>query len=778
MNVNSSTATPNFIFKTINDSGSIEIDYSGTSPSELYETNLNYPPDERLKLLQERTICDAIKDYDSHPTWLYNNGVLPSNATLKPFSVVESQSFFKDEYHKLYTRFRNNIIEMKNLPKNSLGSSYLQFDNQEAHFNYIEIFSESGFSSHKLFDTPHTKYITSASSLDPAGKPAGICDHNQHVKVCVYNPTIHIHPEFMNKIGLDVIGVNDWKTIRKDAEKADVFVNQNDGLSVNIQNINIRQPSQRNVYTKGNNYKNTKINKEKTKSPEPNVDEIKKYIFMKELGDVAQVFMYLAFVHEKIRDFPVAAEKNKEKNKCSMITTDLGVYILNILLGLGSICTGTRQNVKTGNMNLYIYNPIQLTPQEKHTFMFKSRKKSIKNELTYMLYKLSDIYNYFIGRLESQHAKYVRNIMIMFVSTRWPSRSGYSTNSMITLINKINPTKAPEEKKSAYSKYADLFNEYREITKNKIKKLDTIKYESLGNNVEDKALYDTQINELDNIYIGYQNYLTKSPEPNYINLNVESSLYHDFFKLFNTNAKEKGKSQIIPVDSTDLKMNKLQKENKLKTSTWQPGKKGGSLKGKKISGGGKRKSQKLENKYKNYHNVPIYEAMLLYYAYTLDDSYPSTHSSNVKIPSLVLDRIVMRYDKLVIDLILQPQIIKQIGQTLEDVETDEIMRFSSYFQKLFSYDTKSGVGKTKSEVNATVSGDEETLSEVNAPLSEEKVSIVMQTGPRKQNASLSKEARNSSPTGVEGLGIFPVGGSAKRSKKRKPKQKSKTKKII
>jgi hypothetical protein len=110
-------------------------------------------------------------------------------------------------------------------------------------------------------------------------------------------------------------------------------------------------------YREGNVIKNEKI-KAKILSggllfTPAELKEIRRILLTKELGDVAQVLLYLRYVMYMEANFP-----NWNRGMVVMITTDGVVYYLCMKFGLSCIYTGAQAGRVSGSMHIYHYNAV------------------------------------------------------------------------------------------------------------------------------------------------------------------------------------------------------------------------------------------------------------------------------------------------------------------------------------------------------------------------------------------------------------------------------------
>lgn len=134
-------------------------------------------------------------------------------------------------------------------------------------------------------------------------------------------------------------------------------------------------PLEKNVsadeYFKGNNYKNSLINKLYREYPNDNIPEIKRYIMAKEMGDVMQVLIMMIW--------QMVQQNSNKKNYC-MITLDSIVYMLCLLLEQPCMYTHTSNKGIISEDKCYriqYYFPAVITEEERMRTRFQQKYTEI-----------------------------------------------------------------------------------------------------------------------------------------------------------------------------------------------------------------------------------------------------------------------------------------------------------------------------------------------------------------------------------------------------------------
>jgi hypothetical protein len=301
-----------------------------------------------------RFYCDVIKDSQEQPQIAdiiqKLNFCIPPPLPLPPPplpppippAIAGYQGVLQVLETAVYNGCSSNIVEYKNILKTSAVGSNIQISDA------IRVFWESGFGCRSVCRDPHMRTVkTPAATLDSLPKQNYDELFNQHVTFdATFTEELGFPPSFT------------WSTVPNGVGTDESIVNVNFGVGLNM-NVNgiinnrIRNHGAFGPLVLGNKDKNININNLFTSTAAQraaNCPMIKKLLIMKEIGDVAQVWMYLAY----------ADIGNYQRNQLLMVTTDSVVYLLCMLLDLSCIYTGARAGVQNGCCTLkhYLSGPI------------------------------------------------------------------------------------------------------------------------------------------------------------------------------------------------------------------------------------------------------------------------------------------------------------------------------------------------------------------------------------------------------------------------------------
>lgn len=289
--------------------------------------------------LEERFFSDIIKDANDTKTTVASiqeklNDYFPTKrARILP--TVESQSRLKQLREMILERpdIRNNTRVYPNRNRTSNAGSEMKVLDQKY------VLPESGKGYKTVCKNPNVISVrTAAAILDSADKP-------QYTSI--FNENILFDETFTNRLGF---GNNiTWETQKMNEENAKVSINFGTrNTEEGIVDIKNKKRGALGKYVVGNEVKNGLINKEEREVPRE--DKIK-YLIMKELGDVAQIWMYLAFnVYKLIKD------PTFNTTESAMITTDSVVFTVCSMLHLSCLYTGSREGVISGHCTLIHYS--------------------------------------------------------------------------------------------------------------------------------------------------------------------------------------------------------------------------------------------------------------------------------------------------------------------------------------------------------------------------------------------------------------------------------------
>jgi len=277
--------------------------------------------------LSKRFIADILKDANVAPTIPDAKGLL--RRIFGDFGDIGTIT-----YHALLVQLENSVFQnpivisnvtvLKNVLKTSTVGSNTQISSAE------KVFRESGMGYDKVCLNPEkVKTIsTIASDLDSLAKGDSDYRYPNPNKTITFNNTFTKRLGFPNEVTWSCIG--------------DQQVVMNLGNQIVLKGTKLTLKN----YRLGN-----KENHDLISNNLNNLSECKKLLMTKEFGDVAQVWMYLAYVAEKYE---------KERTKVVMITTDSVVYMFCSLLALSCIYTGSREGVTSGGCTLkhYLSGPV------------------------------------------------------------------------------------------------------------------------------------------------------------------------------------------------------------------------------------------------------------------------------------------------------------------------------------------------------------------------------------------------------------------------------------
>ena len=333
---------------------------TNTSESNNYDINVFDGNDTLLNVndLQKRYYADLMKDM--------NEGGLDGNQIVRVVNTVYGLRGADTVpnnawYHSIIDRLNGNLedqaildktTELKNILKSSTVGSNTQITNA------TNVFYESGMNYQNICIKPKDDIhliFTPASMLDTAGKTQ---DNRT-----MFWPTVPVRftPSFTTAMGFppevswgcEPTADSGGFVVTIDYGSTSAGANR-DRVITSLVNPGNRGGFEN--YSKGNKEKNADINTFLARTPVNNA-EIHKILLTKELGDVAQVWTYYAFVLEKGGDF--------DRTQVVMITTDSVVYYLAVALNLSCIYTGGRAGVESGRCTLksYVAGPINYNEQ-------------------------------------------------------------------------------------------------------------------------------------------------------------------------------------------------------------------------------------------------------------------------------------------------------------------------------------------------------------------------------------------------------------------------------
>jgi hypothetical protein len=360
-----------YVFSTDPHSGEISITTTDSSgPVPLVQTHGVPTAISLLDMgsLIQRFFCDIIKDSQTQTKvpniinilrgCFYNNVGIPQqvNQYADILARLEAQ-LLQNETIKGQTTVLKNILKSSTVGTNTQIS------------DATHTLWESGFSSKDVCRNPHVTHVrTSAATLDPISK-----DKYEYL----FNENVQFDLTFTQRLGF-VPNIT-WQNEPVPGDKTTSYVTISFGPAGIIQGpVGNISPPDRGVFSNyclGNNQKNGMINMRAISGIPTNCHEIIKLLLMKELGDVAQVWMYLAFA--------VVTGHNTfdARQNYLMITTDNVVYILCLLLQLSCMNTGSREGVQSGCCTLkhhLVHNGISYVEKLKN-MMDVHKKRVLQN---------------------------------------------------------------------------------------------------------------------------------------------------------------------------------------------------------------------------------------------------------------------------------------------------------------------------------------------------------------------------------------------------------------
>jgi len=341
--------------------------------------------------MRMRLLCDFIKDAKAESplstdqckqiiTAIYCSGNIVSepNVNSSPFNKTEINKLLKSDYKKLLADLEHILdkashitaqtTKLINQPKLSTVGSNTKISDAEY------VFWESGFGSDLIMKSPNFRNIlTPAAIMDPLGKEAPTDYFPMPNLYIVFDKT------FTKRLGFPdtMWGCNDIPGLSPQVPNKQVsiqYTQLSSGLTPEINpeilsagfipfiNHDIPFTTKPDIkagpfgpYLKGNKEKNADILKLKEKGFSDDmkvadftaVMHIIKILETKELGDVAQIWLYLAYLVEE--------DLLAQREKALMITTDSVVYLFCRLLNLSCAYTGPRAGVDSKNCTIYHY---------------------------------------------------------------------------------------------------------------------------------------------------------------------------------------------------------------------------------------------------------------------------------------------------------------------------------------------------------------------------------------------------------------------------------------
>ena len=329
----------------------LTVSYNNTTENIITINNIE------TELLKGRFISDIIKDAKVKEAVITDINTILTKCFKNYTNITEGIEKLKNHLieidilkNKKETNTAPNEIVYKNLLKVST-MGIMETRISDAKY----IFRDSGLRIDKICSKPEQNIITPGSIMDPAPKGAD--------KKTIFFPepktTIHFDSKFTNQLGFppDL----EWKctTIHKldktpnKTVKYDITIKYDEKETIDgyIYYPPKKLDKRFEELFIGNEIKNEHINS--LYKNNNSYVKIKNILLSKELGDIAQIWLYLAYVVMKdinITVDPNTKEKNDiEKRKSSlMITGDDSVYLFCVLLNLSAVHTGGRTGIESG----------------------------------------------------------------------------------------------------------------------------------------------------------------------------------------------------------------------------------------------------------------------------------------------------------------------------------------------------------------------------------------------------------------------------------------------
>jgi hypothetical protein len=375
--------------------GNISCTKVETGQKIIIDTYVNLLTETQMRM---RLLCDFIKDalVDSKLnmdqckqiiTAIYCSGTIVSepnvNSLPSPFDQTEINKLLDSDYKNLLAELHDTLdndpnikaktTELINQPKLSTVGSNTKISDAEY------VFWESGFGSDLIMRSPNFHNIlTPAAIMDPLGKEA------PNAYFPMPNLNIVFDKTFTKRLGFpdtmwgcnDIQGPSPQVPIAKQVSIQ--YTQLSSGLTPEINpeilsagfipyinpfiNAQIPFTTKPDIkagpfgpYLKGNKEKNADIRELAKQGFSADakvanftaVMQIIKILETKELGDVAQIWLYLAYLIEN--------DLLAQREKALMITTDSVVYLFCQLLNLSCAYTGSRAGLESKNCNIYHY---------------------------------------------------------------------------------------------------------------------------------------------------------------------------------------------------------------------------------------------------------------------------------------------------------------------------------------------------------------------------------------------------------------------------------------
>ena len=292
--------------------------------------------------LQKRFIADIIKDAKVLPNVPNINTLIQNTCKFngRPISISSYEKILNELNTIVFDNklIKKNIYEFNNILKISTqGVSNTRISDA------TDIFWESGFGVNDICRNPKRIVTTPASLLDTINKQQG------NAFFPIEKPIV-FSESFTKRLGFpDNVK---WETAPLIGNSFQVNIVYKNDVSINSK-VYTKNEKRVSVaerfgaftpFSKGNELKNIELNKLGNKDNAKTL----KILLTKELGDVAQVWVYLAYIMNHL-------DITEMRKKTVMITTDSVVLLFCAILHLSCIYTGSREGVKSGNCTLKHY---------------------------------------------------------------------------------------------------------------------------------------------------------------------------------------------------------------------------------------------------------------------------------------------------------------------------------------------------------------------------------------------------------------------------------------
>ena len=291
---------------------------------------------------------------------------------------IDNKYNYKNVLENIDVTLKPAYEDKETILKNILKTTTVGSNTQISDAKYI--FCESGNSADKICRSSGIiKIKTPAAILDSISK----ADANEYFPGA--NTKITFDELFTSRLGFPPNLTWSCETINADNSEYSVTIQYDNTTSI-TGNISSSNKGEFQKYLQGNNVKNDQINN-MTIIDLQGCPEIKKILITKELGDVAQIWLYFAFVVINI----ILGSNERTRENSLMITVDSVVYLFCALLNLSCVYTGSREGVVSGSCTL---------------------KHFMSGEINYLL-KLQNMMNIYYKRIVSNNTAIIIGLRII-----------------------------------------------------------------------------------------------------------------------------------------------------------------------------------------------------------------------------------------------------------------------------------------------------------------------------------------------------------------------------